>query len=162
METIAPKIHPVLQKMLQSGCQNQQKVAVAFQVYMELCEVEKLWHVDHHYNRTHDFFYLTAKPSATSETDEIFIPLSITSDISPAWLENIQNEVCSNNSSKSITLAVKEQDSTIVYYTVERELVTPDSPETTQKRKKKQETHNLIESELHRQRSSIYESALNK
>lgn len=162
METTTPKIHPVLQKMIQSGCQNQHKIAVAFQVYMELCEVEKLWNVNHHYSRTHDFFYLTGKPSASSERDEIFIPLSITSDISPAWLESIQNEVCRNNSPKSMTLAVKEQDSTIVYYTVERDLVTPDSPETTQKRKKKQETQNLIESELYRQRSSIYESVLNK
>ncbi|XP_049785863.1 uncharacterized protein LOC126188313 [Schistocerca cancellata] len=160
--TTARKIHPVLQKMIQSGCQNQQKIAVAFQVYMELCEVEKLWNVRHHYNELHDFFYLTGKHSASSERDEIFIPLSITSDISPAWVENIQNEVCRNTSPKSITLAIKEQDSTVVYYNVERELASPDSPETTQKRKKKQETRNLIESELHRQRLDIYESALNK
>ncbi|XP_049960008.1 uncharacterized protein LOC126480762 isoform X1 [Schistocerca serialis cubense] len=183
--TTARKIHPVLQKMIQSGCQNQQKIAVAFQVYMELCEVEKLWNVRHHYNELHDFFYLTGKHSASSERDEIFIPLSITSDISPAWVENIQNEVCRNTSPKrnaeertmtttpdnsklqqqgfvqSITLAIKEQDSTIVYYNVERELASPDSPETTQKKKKKQETRNLIESELHRQRLDIYESALN-
>ncbi|XP_047114192.1 uncharacterized protein LOC124794687 isoform X3 [Schistocerca piceifrons] len=102
--TTARKIHPVLQKMIQSGCQNQQKIAVAFQVYMELCEVEKLWNVRHHYNELHDFFYLTGKHSASSERDKIFIPLSITSDISPAWVENIQNEVCRNTSPKRYLL----------------------------------------------------------
>ncbi|XP_049828531.1 uncharacterized protein LOC126267386 isoform X2 [Schistocerca gregaria] len=113
--TTARKIHPVLQKMIHSGCQNQQKIAVAFQVYMELCEVEKLWNVRHHYNELHDFFYLTGKHSASSERDEIFIPLSITSDISPAWVENIQNEVCCNTSPKR-SLVISNQSRVVIRY----------------------------------------------
>lgn len=61
----------------------------------------------------------------------------------------------------SVTLALKDADSTIAYYSISEGLAAPESPEETQNKKQSEEKKKFIQSELWRKRNQLYEMAKN-
>ncbi|XP_069686345.1 tRNA-splicing endonuclease subunit Sen15-like [Periplaneta americana] len=150
-------VHPVLQDMINLGCRNQFSVGIAFQVYMDLCEVQALRDVKYLYSRELDLLYLTGTKgrSHDSASPEIFLPLSTISEITPAWIRKVQDTLCADEVRKGITLAMKEHDSTVVYYRMMQGLVPPDSPETARRKKQRDEAKHCIEVEMRRMRHEL-------
>lgn len=62
--------------------------------------VRAMWDVEYHYNQKLDLHYFTAKKFASCSEPEIFIPISVISDVSPATVEEIQNELCPDKEMK--------------------------------------------------------------
>nr|CAD7593597.1 unnamed protein product [Timema genevievae] len=134
-----------------------------------------------------DIIYLTGKKKQSSTTPEIYVPVSATADITPEWIEQVQNILCKDKEIKGfwkeekgkscgcqvkmqaaelrlflpkrVTLAIKEQDSSIVYYQITQALVTPDSPETAKRRKIHEDRHRCLEGELRRRRQELFNQA---
>lgn len=148
--------------MINLGCTNQFSVGIAFQVYMDLCEVQALHDVKYLYNHELDLLYLVGKVGRGSQSasrTEIFLPLSTVSEITPAWIQKVQDTLCADQDKKGITLAMKEHDSTVVYYRTTQGLVPPDSPETTRRKKQLDEQKRFIEGEVRRMRNKLIERA---
>jgi len=59
-----------------------------------------------------------------------------------------------------ITLAMKDHDSTVVYYRMTQGLVPPDSPETAHRKKQCNEQKHFIDMELHRMQHKLLDRAL--
>lgn len=59
-----------------------------------------------------------------------------------------------------ITLAMKDHDSTVVYYRMTQGLVPPDSPETAHQKKQCDEQKHFIDMELRRMRHKLLDRAL--
>lgn len=59
-----------------------------------------------------------------------------------------------------IVLAMKDHDSTVVYYRMTQGLVPPDSPETAHRKKQCDEQKHLIDIELHRMQHKLLDRAL--
>ncbi|KAJ9574783.1 hypothetical protein L9F63_008047 [Diploptera punctata] len=157
-------IHPVLQDMINLGCRNQFSVGIAYQVYMNLCEVQAMRDVKYLYNKELDMLYLTAVKQTdanSSKNSEIFLPLSTVSEITPAWIKKVQDTLCSDREDKGLTLAMKEHDSTVVFYRMTQGLVPPDSPETARRKKQREEQKHCIETEVHRMKNDLLERARN-
>ncbi|XP_067012993.2 tRNA-splicing endonuclease subunit Sen15 [Anabrus simplex] len=152
-------MNPIMKMLSSLGCQDQFKLAVAYHIYMELCEVMTLWDVQCHHNSKLDLIYFTAKRSKSSKETEIFVPHSVTSDITMNWIETVQNEICGEEV-KKITLAMKHQDSSVVYYSLTQGMVAPDSPETSRQKKQYQDKRHKNVTELHRQRKELFEQAM--
>ncbi|KDR20531.1 tRNA-splicing endonuclease subunit Sen15-like isoform X2 [Zootermopsis nevadensis] len=156
-------IHPVQQDMVNLGCRNQLSVGIAFQVYMDLCEVQAMEDVRYVYSHELDLIYLLGKtqrgPQSASRT-EIFLPLSTASEITPAWIQKVQDTLCTDKDKKGITLAMKEHDSTVVYYRLTQGLVPPDSPETARRKKQHNEQKHFIEVEMRRMEHRLLDRAL--
>lgn len=156
-------IHPVQQDMINLGCRNQFSVGIAFQVYMDLCEVQAMRDVQYLYSHELDLLYLvgnTGRDSQSASRTEIFLPLSTVSEITPAWIQKVQDTLCTDQDKKGITLAMKDHDSTVVYYRMTQGLVPPDSPETAQQKKKCDEQKHFLDKELRKMRHKLLDRAL--
>jgi hypothetical protein len=157
------QIHPVQKDMINLGCRNQFSVGIAFQVYMDLCEVQAMQDVQYLYSHELDMLYLvgkTGRDSHSGSRSEIFLPLSSVSEITPAWIQKVQDTLCTDEDKKGITLAMKDHDSTVVYYRMTQGLVPPDSPETAHRKKQCDEQKHFIAMELRRMRHELLDRAL--
>nr|CAD7572953.1 unnamed protein product [Timema californicum] len=121
--------------------------------------VQALWNVEYFYSQELDIIYLTGKKKQSSVTPEIYVPVSATADITPEWIELVQNILCKDKETKGVTLAIKEQDSSIVYYRITQALVPPDSPETAKRMKIREDRHRCLEGELRRRRQELFNQA---
>nr|CAD7258757.1 unnamed protein product [Timema shepardi] len=110
-------------------------------------------------NQELDIIYLTGKKKQSSVTPEIYVPVSATADITPEWIELVQTILCKDKETKGVTLAIKEQDSSIVYYRITQALVPPDSPETAKRMKIREDRHRCLEGELRRRRQELFNQA---
>nr|CAD7454851.1 unnamed protein product [Timema tahoe] len=156
---LCPSGQVQLEDMITLGCKRQQTAALALQIYIELCEVQALWNVEYFYSQELDIIYLTGKKKQSSTMPEIYVPVSATADITPEWIEQVQNILCKDKEIKGVTLAIKEQDSSIVYYQITQALVPPDSPETAKRRKIHEDRHRCLEGELRRRRQELFNQA---
>ncbi|PSN33291.1 hypothetical protein C0J52_20684 [Blattella germanica] len=156
-------IHPVLQDMINLGCRDQFNVGIAYQVYLNLCEVQAMRDVKYHYNKELDLLYLTGVKEKVSESSlpEIYLPLSTVSEISTSWISNVQDALCNEREDKGLTLAIKDHDSTVVYYRVTQGLVPPDSPETGHRKKKHEDKKHSIEVEVRKMQRELFNKAIN-
>lgn len=78
--------------MLKLGRQSQAKVAIAYQVYLNLSEAHTLWEVDYKYHEELNLIYLTGRKSKSAPL-EIYIPMATKSDISITEVEALQNSL---------------------------------------------------------------------
>ena len=154
---MASEIHPVLKQLLDLGCKDIQAAPVAFAVYMDLAEVKVVWDLNFSYCQELDIIYLIGKENESDSEPDIYLPLPASRNVSAAWLLKVQNTLPNKN--KRLTLALKDADSTVVYYHISNGLVTPDSPEAVQNKKLIEEKKRLIQSELWRKRNQLYQSA---
>ncbi|GLH02791.1 Uncharacterized protein GBIM_08756 [Gryllus bimaculatus] len=118
---------PILKKLQELGCNSQFKLAIAYQVYLDLSEVRKL-QVESRYNKELDIIYFVGKGDEFPNGSEIFIPLSSASFLSMSWIETLQQAICQDREGPRITMAFKEQDSSVMYYCMTTGIIPPDPP----------------------------------
>ncbi|KAK9508860.1 hypothetical protein O3M35_006319 [Rhynocoris fuscipes] len=150
--------HPVLQEMLKTGCSSQAKVLLAFQTYLELCEVHVLKDVQYHYNEDLDIIYL----AAVDENPELYVPISVKQPFTTEWLSNIHQSLSPSGETKTFNLVIRDSEGSSVIYRITNDLVPPSSPETTKKRKLLEEKKCLIAAEIKKKIPELYSEALYK
>lgn len=150
--------HPVLQEMLKLGCTSQSKVLLAYQTYMELCEVHVLKDVQYYYNKDLDIIYL----AATDEDHELYVPISVKQSFTPEWINNIHQYLSPSGETRTFNLVIRDTDGTCVMYKVTNDLIPPPSPEATKKRKLSEEKRNFIASEIKKKIPELYDEAICK
>ncbi|XP_046734437.1 uncharacterized protein LOC124404391 isoform X1 [Diprion similis] len=146
--------HPAFYDIEKLGCTNALQITIAFQTYIELCEVKQFWDVQYKYNKLLDLIYLEACTTKSSPLQK-YIPWPAVNTISLNHIEQMQNEL----KSERLTLVFVEGDSTSIYYCVSAGLVKPASPEQSKKYKKRQEKKIELESEIRKNASNLYELA---
>ncbi|XP_066592860.1 tRNA-splicing endonuclease subunit Sen15-like [Prorops nasuta] len=144
--------HPSYYKIGRLGCKDPVKISTAFYIYIELCEVKKLWNVKYFYNQQMDLIYLEAhqNPDASAE---IYIPWSMKNHIKLDYIDKIQKEL----SNKQLTFVFRSGDSTSVYYRVTAGLITPVSPQISKQLREREEKKAELECEIRRNISNLYE-----
>ncbi|XP_015602027.1 uncharacterized protein LOC107271002 [Cephus cinctus] len=146
--------HPSFYEMGQLGCNDHNKIITAFHVYIELCEVKRLWDVKYQYNKDIDLIYLEAKTSRSSP-HQIYIPWSTANPISLKFIEQMQQKLDTNR----LTLVFKDGDSSSIYYKVSEGLVKPLTPEDSKQQKCVEEKRLKLEREIQKNTSNLYELA---
>lgn len=146
--------HPSYYYIAKLGCNNPVKVSTAFYVYIELCEVKRFWHVDYKYNDELDLIYLEAKKNKNSNI-EIYIPWPVSFSITIELIEEIQQTI----QTEQLIFVFKAADSTSVCYKVSAGLVKPITPELTKQLKEKEEKKTLLEKNIRKNTSNLYELA---
>ncbi|XP_012268176.2 uncharacterized protein LOC105693073 [Athalia rosae] len=147
--------HPVFYEMSKLGCTDDSKYTLAFQTYMELCEVKRLWDVNYKYNKALDLIYLEARDSKSSPLNK-YIPWPAMNAMSLDRIEIMQKELETDR----LIFVFKDGDSTSVYYTVTAGLVKPLSPEQSKEFKRHQGKKAELESEIRKNASNLYELAM--
>lgn len=146
--------HPSYYYIGKLGCNNPIKISTAFFVYMELCEVKKFWHVDYKYNEELDLIYLEVSKKEHSNI-EIYIPWPVSFSITLDLIEQMQQLL----KNEHLTFVFKATDSTSVYYKASAGLVKPLAPELTKQMKEKEEKKTLLERNVRKNTSNLYELA---
>lgn len=116
-----------MRELQELGCSSPFKLSIAYYVYLDLHEVRKL-KVQSKYNKELDIIYFIVSGEELVEDSEIFIPLSSASFLSISWIETIQDAVCKENEDPRITLAFREQDSSVMYYSMTKGIIPPVPP----------------------------------
>ncbi|XP_014222556.1 tRNA-splicing endonuclease subunit Sen15-like [Trichogramma pretiosum] len=147
--------HPAYYNMSQLGCNDQEKLQLAFYVYMELCEVKCYWDVHYNYCKELEIFYLEAKRKKNEEPG-IFIPWPACSYLSLDLISNIQRELKTDK----ITFAFKAGMVESSYYSINSGLVKPmDLEQSKILNDKKIQKHKQVK-EIERNTSNLYKRAL--
>ncbi|KAK3594716.1 hypothetical protein CHS0354_001540 [Potamilus streckersoni] len=120
------------------GIDNPTQMDLTILVYLNLCEVRGWWNVKTHGCHEMNIFFLSGQSSKSSPR-EIILPISSTSSLSPADIQQyLQIIKVDNSPTKGLILAVCDTDSTMVFYKVTDGLVPPESPEESEQKKEKQ------------------------
>ncbi|GFS27174.1 tRNA-splicing endonuclease subunit Sen15 [Elysia marginata] len=128
--------HPLLEDFLQQnpGC-DEESAERAFLVYQDLTEVRNWWFTEMAYSEALERPYITGQVSRRLPRQAV-LPIGVEERIS---VHDIQTFFCKIYTSgapvKSLTMAVNELDSTVVYYKLTYGLSPPDPPEVTTQRK---------------------------
>ncbi|XP_032666172.1 tRNA-splicing endonuclease subunit Sen15-like [Odontomachus brunneus] len=146
--------HPVYYELYKLGCSDPVKTSIAFYVYIELCEVKRFQDVNYKYNEELDLFYFEVKKNKNSSL-EIYIPWASKNNISFSKIEKMQ-DVLQN---ERLTFVFKSEDSSSVFYTINKGLMKPASPETARRRREKEENKSNLETEIRKNTSHLYELA---
>uniref|UniRef100_A0A1B6GRP3 Uncharacterized protein n=1 Tax=Cuerna arida TaxID=1464854 RepID=A0A1B6GRP3_9HEMI len=151
--------HPVLQEMLQLGCPDRMKVMLAFQAYMKLCEVDKLWNVEFLYNRELDIIYIS---SSDTKEQVLHIPVSAHQHLTPALLHTMNFALLTAHPHASMNILLKTPDSSLLPYKITEGLTLPPNPELTKEKRAIQEKVQYVHSELNKRKLEFYEEAKRK
>lgn len=146
-----PKIlfnHPDFQGLLKIGCMNGIEIMVAFDIFMELCEVYELWDVNYHFLPQFDIIYFTAKQKRTSEFCDVYLPVLAKKSISPQRLLEIQHTIENRHAQSRLILFIKSVDGSSCCYKMSAGLSPPSPNETTTKKKCSGEKIQLVKSEI--------------
>ncbi|RUS75631.1 hypothetical protein EGW08_016602 [Elysia chlorotica] len=128
--------HPLLEDFLQQNpsCDDE-SAERAFLVYQDLTEVRNWWFTEMAYSDALERPYITGQVSRRLPRQAV-LPIGVEERIS---VHDAQTFFCKIFTSgapvKSLTLAVNELDSTVVYYKLTSGLSPPDPPEVTTQRK---------------------------
>ncbi|GFN82688.1 tRNA-splicing endonuclease subunit sen15 [Plakobranchus ocellatus] len=128
--------HPLLEDFLQQnpGC-DEESAERAFLVYQDLTEVRGWWFTELAFSDALERPYVTGQKSRRLPRQAV-LPVSVEERIS---LHDVQTFFCKIYASgalvKSLTLAVNDLDSTVVYYKLTSGLSPPDPPDVTVQRK---------------------------
>ncbi|XP_071440336.1 uncharacterized protein [Hetaerina americana] len=118
--------------------------------------VKGMWDAQCIYNSKLDLIYVNGKWRKNDSAQEIIVPMSASSSVSPSQLFDLQNELCPEGEKKMITVAFVVGDSSICYYQAESGLHPPDSPETVRKRRHQEEQRQCRAVEMiHRARDML-------
>lgn len=106
----------------------------AMLVYLDLCETKGWFKVNLHPCESLKLVYITGKPRKKAPF-EVVVPITVQTTMTMVNFQDIIHELNSleeerleNSSAPSVTLAVCEADSTIVYYKLSSGLVPPEEP----------------------------------
>ncbi|KAL3872457.1 hypothetical protein ACJMK2_040383 [Sinanodonta woodiana] len=130
--------HPVRAILNEYGIDNPAQMDLTVLVYLNLCEVRGWWNVKTHCCQEMNIFFLSGQSSPSSPR-EIILPISSTTNLSPADIQQYLHVIKVDNSpTKGLILAVCDTDSTMVFYKITDGLVPPESPEESEQKKGKQ------------------------
>ncbi|KAK2585748.1 hypothetical protein KPH14_010359 [Odynerus spinipes] len=146
--------HPIYYYIGKLGCNNPVKISTAFYVYMELCEAKRFWDVNYKYNEELDLIYLEVKKNKHSNI-EIYIPWPVSYSITLDLIEQMQQML----QTEHLTFVFKATDSTSVCYRASAGLVKPVAPELTKQLKEKEDKRMLLEKNIRKNTSNLYELA---
>lgn len=123
-------VHPMLRQIQSYGICSEAESHTVFQVYLDLCEVQNWWNVRIHLCPQLYLLFLSGHPNCT-QPREIVLPIDCLKEVSPQDLKRyttyLKIDKCPT---ESLTLAVYETDSTIIYMKVQAGLLRPNSPST--------------------------------
>ncbi|KAL0280022.1 UNVERIFIED_CONTAM: hypothetical protein PYX00_001447 [Menopon gallinae] len=152
--------HPLLAQ-LKEICHNNKlndgKANLTFELYLELCEVHKLWDVEHHFCDKLKCFYLTGKNERSSDYD-VYVPVTTDEVFNLEYIDELQE--CVSPEKKSVILVFKDRDSSSTYYRVTNGLVKPDSPRTGNRKKFEEKTNAKFHRNLIKWRKNLYSKAV--
>ncbi|RZF44990.1 hypothetical protein LSTR_LSTR001951 [Laodelphax striatellus] len=151
-------IHPVMQEMVSTGCKNQKAISLAFQTYMELCEVEILWNVEYHFSEELDLIYLSAADKPNGD-ENLYVPVSYLQIITPEWILEIRKQMEKRHENSIFTFVIRSEDSTSVHYKISPGLVAPLSPDAAKHKKLSDEKRQLFEHEIKKRKCELIASA---
>lgn len=107
----------------------------AFLVYLDLCEGKQWWNIDLHPCPDLDLVFISGHANRHSPR-ELVLPHPRGCSISPSILQDYLHKIqLEDYHTSGLTMAIKDTDSTTVYYKVTDGLVPPASPETTEIKK---------------------------
>ena len=124
----------------------------AMLVYLDLCEAKGWFKVNLHPCESLKLVYITGKPRKKAPM-EIILPITIQTALTMAEIQDMIHELncleeerlegikVEENPAASVTMAISEADSTVVYYKLSSGLVAPEEPteeEILKKAEKKQ------------------------
>ncbi|XP_061490037.1 tRNA-splicing endonuclease subunit Sen15 isoform X2 [Rhineura floridana] len=125
-------VHPTLTRMMSLDVADSSCVYAAFLVYLDLLEVRK-WHEVSYVGLAE--FQLVCLHGCVGEAEglQVVVPIPIHVSFSHERMRQIMKRACTvqdkPDSPPSMTLAIVESDSTIVYYKLTDGFVTPDPPD---------------------------------
>lgn len=131
----APFNHPEFQRIMNLGCKNRISAVLAFDTFMELCEVHELWYVEYHYLPEFDIIYFTAKHKQNSEFCDVYVPVLAKNKVSPQRLQQVQSAVENRHSQSRFILVIKSADGSSCCYKMSAGLSPPSLNETPSKKK---------------------------
>ncbi|KAL2713256.1 tRNA-splicing endonuclease subunit Sen15 [Vespula squamosa] len=146
--------HPSFYYIGKLGCNDPIKISNAFYIYMQLCEDKRFWHIDYKYNQELDLLYLEIKKNKNSNL-EIYVPWPISFSITIDFIEKIQKVLETDR----LIFAFKSADSTSVFYRASAGLIKPISPEIRKQLKEKEDKKILLERNIKKNTSNLYELA---
>ncbi|CAH1802031.1 unnamed protein product [Owenia fusiformis] len=120
--------HPKIEYMKQFKYCSAEQRRLAFIVYMDLCEAKDFWNVGIHGCESIGAILISGHPMK-HDPKILILPVDRNDELS---IEKLRDYVCKVKVDgldvNSLTLAICETDSTIVYYEVTDGLVVPESP----------------------------------
>ncbi|XP_011644805.1 tRNA-splicing endonuclease subunit Sen15-like [Pogonomyrmex barbatus] len=146
--------HPSYYHLCKLGCNDPIKTSTAFYVYIEICEVRRYWDVTYKYNQELDLIYFEVKKKKCSPL-EIYVPWPTKYTISIDKIEKMQQLL----QNERLTIVLKFEDSSSIFYTVTTGLLKPATPEASKQQKEKVEKILNLESEIQRNTLHLYELA---
>ncbi|KAF7987982.1 hypothetical protein HCN44_004798 [Aphidius gifuensis] len=144
--------HPSFYKIGELGCQDVLQISTAFNAYIELCEVRKLWNVEYKYEPVINTIYLTAKLSNVAET-QIYVPWPVKKTIKLHDIERLQKQLNCNR----FTLVLKSGESSSIFYDIRQGLIKPDATlRNTEKMHSISQKKNELNKTLKRNSHNLY------
>lgn len=131
---------------------NQQEAAVTFQVYMELCEVKRYYHVSYKFNENLNKIVILASKTKT-EPVCAFVPIKVNEQMTFSKMRQI-SQVEDN---AAVYIAIVHPDSTCVYYQVKDDLMEPTEISVKHLKVNKQEK---LDADLKKNRELLQHAAL--
>ncbi|KAL2749326.1 tRNA-splicing endonuclease subunit Sen15 [Vespula maculifrons] len=146
--------HPSFYYIEKLGCNDPVKISNTFYIYMQLCEDKRFWHVNYKYNAELDLLYLETKKNKNSNL-EIYVPWLISFPITIDFIEKLQKVLETDR----LIFVFKSADSTSVFYRASAGLIKPLSPEIRKQLKEKEDKKILLERNIKKNTSNLYELA---
>jgi len=131
------KSHPKFQEIQQYNSRDTLQSQAAFLVYLDLCEVKEWWGVGCEHSVELDVVVLRGRPSRHAPYQTV-VPVPAGRQLSPTMIQHLISVLGTETPSglKSVTFALMESDTTVVYYVMTNGLVPPDTPEVGEAKKK--------------------------
>ncbi|CAK1547857.1 unnamed protein product [Leptosia nina] len=142
------------------GCCNEQKISLAFHLYVNLVDEQLMYDTEYCYNKDVDTLYIVARPDKSHKMN-IYVPIPSSFELSFDYINKLQDNLCTVETGPSINLAILEEDFTLVIYSLTKGIQSRPSEEKTAEFKMKEERRTFINSELKKNRDSILNDALN-
>lgn len=101
------------------GCQDELKCAVACLVYLDLMNDDKINNLEYDFDKDLQLIYF--RLTRESPNSNIIIPVSSTNGMNVIEIAEIQHKF--NGENKSITIAICDPSSTVLYYHMTNEFV---------------------------------------
>ncbi|XP_054259093.1 uncharacterized protein LOC128983712 isoform X2 [Macrosteles quadrilineatus] len=146
-------------EILKMGCSNRMKMATAFQTYMKLCEVDKLWEIQIFFEKELDLIYFI---SLVKKQEMIYTPLTVQQQMTPMLMYSVKTILMEKHPNAQINIVLKTPDHSFLTYKFDEGLCPPPTPDSTKEKKALKEKMQYIQSELNKRKPELYEEAKRK
>lgn len=129
--------HPKYKELLDLKVAEESEAFTTLVVYLDLLEVRCWTEVNTAASRELGLLYVTGRPAAGKPLT-VVLPVSSQASVSHCRIHEIMKHTCVGTEPASVTLAIAESDSTVVYYRLTDGLVTPEPPDCVEDMDNKQ------------------------